>query len=99
MPHDPNSTTTFEVHGPGGTSAKVMTRSMQILGSVALALVIGYAAAILWGQRIQLDTIMLVQREILRQSREIKCTLYLSEADRKSYPSVIAACKASGEGQ
>lgn len=99
MSEEFQQTTTFEAQGPGGTGFKISSRNMQIFIWLGLAIVLGYGAAIIWSQRIQLDLIVLVQREILRQVREIKCTLYLSEADRKAYPSVVAACKATGEVQ
>ena len=92
-------TTTFEVQMPGGAKVKLSSRSMQIFLWLAVAGVLGYGGAVIWGQTIKLDMVILIQRETMRQIREIKCTLYLSEADRKTHPSLVSACKAGGEVQ
>lgn len=97
MAEDPNSTTTFEAQLPGGAKIKISSRSMQIFVWISVAGVLGYGAATIWKQTINIDLVLLVQRETLRQVREINCALSLTEEERKAHPSVLAACKASGE--
>jgi len=94
----PDESTSFEVTGPGGIGAKAKgSRSIQIVIWVGIAVAIGFGIAGMLNQAAKLDIAEYVQREILRQIREIKCILYLPEADRAKHVGQAASCKAAAD--